>query len=544
MAQDTAADVVVVGGGVAGMCAAIAAHDAGARTALLEASALLGGTASWSGGAIWIPMNHCMRRAGRPDSRAAALEYMQACAQGQTPSELFDTYLDEGPAVAEFLEKATPLQFEVGTMPDYYDQYPGAVHRPGESRSIAPAIFDTNRLGEQRQLLRRSPYGTIPFSFEEFSRFQAILHPERIDFPLMTRRLEAGYVGWGEALAAGLLAAVLERNIEVRINSRVRRLLINGSVRGVHVDREGSSYELTARRGVVLCTGGFEWDEALVEEQFGVHWTPSTVETNRGDGWRMAEQAGARLANRGVCWGWPTYMIPGEQRTDGFPLVRTTLVERGLPHSIIVDRRGERFVDESAPYHRILKVLLERDAQGFRHLPAWQIFDQQFRDRYAFGPVAAGQPAPDWLRRFDSLARLAEALGIDPEGLSRTIAQFNESAVHGRDTRFRRGESAYARFFADPDNSPNPSLGTVTQAPFYAIEVLPSTIGTCAGPQIDSRGRVLGGDGRPVPGLFAAGNAAAAISGPAYFGPGGTIGPAMVFGVLAGRTAANGDTRG
>lgn len=544
MAQNTAADVVVVGGGVAGMCAAIAAHDAGASTVLLEASPLLGGTASWSGGAVWIPMNHCMRRAGRPDSRAAALEYMQACAQGQSPSELLDTYLDEGPAVAEFLEQATPLQFEVGTMPDYYDQYPGAVHRPGESRSIAPAIFDTNRLGEHRQLLRRSPYGTIPFSFEEFARFQAILHPERIDFGLMTRRLEEGYVGWGEALSAGLLAAVLERDIEVRINSRVRRLLIDAGVRGVRVEGDASSYDFAARRGVVLCTGGFEWDEALVEEQFGVHWTPSTVETNRGDGWRMAEQAGAQLANRGVCWGWPTYMIPGEQRTDGFPLVRTTLVERGLPHSIIVDQRGERFVDESAPYHRILKVLLERDAQGFRHLPAWQIFDQQFRDRYAFGPVAPGQPAPDWLRRFDSLAQLADGLGIDAQALAHTIARFNESAVLGRDTHFGRGESAYARFFADPDNSPNPSLGTVAQAPFYAVQVLPSTIGTCAGPQIDSGGRVLGGDGRPVTGLFAAGNAAAAISGPAYFGPGGTIGPAMVFGVLAGRTAANGGTRG
>ena len=544
MAQNTAADVVVVGGGVAGMCAAIAAHDAGARTVLLEASAQLGGTASWSGGAVWIPMNHCMRRAGRPDSRAAALEYMQACAQGQSPSELLDTYLDEGPAVAEFLEQVTPLEFEVGTMPDYYDQYPGAVHRPGESRSIAPAIFDTNRLGEQRQLLRRSPYGTIPFSFEEFSRFQAILHPERIDFPLMTRRLEAGYVGWGEALSAGLLAAVLERDIEIRINARVRKLLISSGVRGVHVEGEGAAYDLTARRGVVLCTGGFEWDAALVQEQFGVHWTPSTVETNRGDGWHMAEQAGARLANRGVCWGWPTYMIPGEQRTDGFPLVRTTLVERGLPHSIMVDRRGERFVDESAPYHRILKVLLERDAQGSRHLPAWQIFDQQFRDKYAFGPVAPGQPSPDWLRRFDSLGELADGLGIDAQALSRTIAQFNASAAQGTDTAFGRGESAYARFFADPDNSPNPSLGTLAKAPFYAVEVLPSTIGTCAGPQIDSRGRVLGGDGRPVAGLFAAGNAAAAISGPAYFGPGGTIGPAMVFGVLAGRTAAKGDTRG
>ncbi|MBS0377158.1 MAG: FAD-dependent oxidoreductase [Proteobacteria bacterium] len=544
MARSSAADVVVVGGGVAGLCAAIAAHDAGAQTVLLEASALLGGTASWSGGAIWIPMNHCMARAGRPDSRERALEYMQACAQGESPSELLNTYLDEGPGVMDFLEESTPLQFEVGTMPDYYDQYPGAVHAAGESRSIAPAIFDTNRLGAQRALLRRSPYGTIPFSFEEFSRFQAILHPERIDFELMTRRLQEGYVGWGEALSAGLLAAVLERHIDVRINSRVLGLLGGRAVDGVHVQADEGAYDLEARRGVILCTGGFEWDEALVAEQFGVHWTPSTVETNRGDGWRMAERVGARLANRGVCWGWPTYLIPGEERSAGLPLVRTTLVERGLPHSIIVDAHADRFVDESAPYHRILKVLLERDDQGFRHLPAWQIFDQQFRDKYAFGPVAPGQPAPPWMRRFDSLAALASGLGIPGEALARTVGQFNEAARQGRDARFGRGESAYARFFADPDNHPNPSLGTLATPPFYAVEVLPSTIGTCAGPEIDTRGRVQRPSGEVIPGLYAAGNVAAAISGPAYFGPGGTIGPAMVFGVLAGRAAANGGQDG
>ncbi len=541
MAADLSIDVVVVGGGVAGMCAAIAAHDAGASTMLIEASAQLGGTASWSGGAIWIPLNHCMSAAGKPDSRQAALAYMQACAQGHSAPELLDAYLDEGPAIVEFLERATPLRFEQGTMPDYYDQYPGAVAEPGRSRSIAPAIFDTHRLGEHRALLRRSPYGTIPFSFEEFSRFEAVLHPERIDLQLMSQRLAAGYVGWGEALAAGLLAAVLERDIRLRTQARVRRLLIDGGVRGVVVEADDQSCEVLARSGVILCTGGFEWDSSLVAEQFGgVRWIPSTVETNRGDGWRMAQQAGAQLANRGVCWGWPTYVIPGEVRSEGLPLVRTSLVERCLPHSVLVDRHGERFVDESAPYHRILKVLLERDADGFLHLPAWQIFDQQFRDKYAFGPVMPGQETPDWMRRFDSVDKMAEGLGVPKDTLTRTLAQFNGAVEQGSDARFRRGESAYARFFADPDNKPNPSLGRLAQPPFYAVEVLPSTIGTCAGPQIDTRARVLGAGGEPVKGLFAAGNAAAAISGPAYFGPGGTIGPAMVFGVLAGRTAAIG----
>jgi 3-oxosteroid 1-dehydrogenase len=108
----------------------------------------------------------------------------------------------------------------------------------------------------------------------------------------------------------------------------------------------------------------------------------------------------------------------------------------------------------------------------------------------------------------------------------------------GSDSQFHRGEAPYGRFWGDPDNQPGPNLGTLEKGPFYAVPMLPSNIGTCGGPRIDANGRVLREDGSCVPGLFAAGNATAAISGPAYFGPGGTIGPAIVFGVLAGRTAA------
>ena len=96
----------------------------------------------------------------------------------------------------------------------------------------------------------------------------------------------------------------------------------------------------------------------------------------------------------------------------------------------------------------------------------------------------------------------------------------------GRDREFRRGEEPYGRFWGDPDNAAGPCLGTIEHAPFYAVEVLPSTIGTCGGPRIDPQARVVREDGTPVPGLYAAGNVTSAISGPSYFGPGGTIGPA------------------
>lgn len=532
-------DVVVVGAGVAGMCAAIAACDSGARTLLLEASDRVGGTASWSGGAAWIPLNRRMAEAGFADSRETALQYMRTCAEGRADEAIYTRFVDAAAGVVEYLETSTPLKLEMGTMPDYQGGIPGGFYAKNASRSMAPAVFDIHRLGDQQPLLRRSPYGTVPLSFREFARFEAILHPERIDAKLWGERMQQGYLGWGEALAAALYAGVLERPIEVRVSARARDLLVNGRVRGVVVSMGGPERELSARRGVILCTGGFEWNRELVAQQFnGIQWTPSTVPTNVGDGWHMAEQAGAAMGNHGCCWGWPSYLIPGETREDGLPLVRSSLVERCLPHCIIVDRHGQRFVDESLPYHRINKLLIERDAEGLRHLPAWHIFDQQFREKYAFGPVAPGQPTPDWLGRYDSLDALARGLGISPEALQQTVDRFNASVRMGRDTAFGRGEAPYGRFWGDPDNPAGPCLGTIEKAPFYAVEMLPSTIGTCAGPRIDGDGRVLRAEGTPVAGLFAAGNATSAVSGPSYFGPGGTIGPAMVIGVLAGRAAA------
>jgi 3-oxosteroid 1-dehydrogenase len=538
-ARDAAADVVVVGGGVAGLCAAIAAHDSGARTLLCEASAQIGGTASWSGGAAWIPLNARMREAGVPDRSEDALAYMRVCAEGANEA-LCMTFLEQAAGIADYLQSTTPLELEMGTMPDYQGGMPGGVYEPDRSRSMSPAIFDVNRLGKHQDTLRRSPYGTVPFSFQEFARFDAVVHPERIDAALFGQRLQQGYVGWGEALIGALYLGALERGIEIRVDTRVVRLLVNGRVHGVVAESGGQERSIDARRGVVLACGGYEWDARLVAQNFaGLTWLPSTVPTNRGDGWRMAEQVHAAMGNRGACWGWPSYLIPGEKLAEGTPLVRTCLVERCLPHLIMVDRHGERFVDESLPYHRILKVMIERDDAGeYRHLPAWHVFDQQFRDKYTFGPVAPGAPTPEWMQSFASIEELAHGLGVPRDALVHTMQRFNADVRAGRDTQFKRGEEPYGRFWGDRENPHGPCLGTIEKAPYYAVEALPSTIGTCGGPKIDTSARVLREDGTPVPGLYAAGNVTSAVSGPSYFGPGGTIGPAMVYGVIGGRAAA------
>lgn len=540
-AREQSVDVLVVGGGVAGLCAAIAAHDQGASVILVEAADQLGGTASWSGGALWVPANHHLAAAGGNDSPEAALTYMRHCAEGLGDEALLSSYVEAGPAVIRFLEEHTPLRLEVGTMPDYQSNVDGGFYTPGLSRSLAPQVFNLNRLGDQRGLLRRSPHGSMPFGYQEFSRMNAVLHPERIDPQEYQRRLTAGDVGWGEALCGALLLGVLERDIPVRTLTRLFDAEPSGHGFAVELHSADSSREELQAGNLVLCCGGYEWNPELVAENFpGLAWQPATVPENLGTAWQLAVKLGARLGNRGMCWGWPGYTIPGEILPDGSPLVRTGLVERALPHLVLVDTHGRRFVDESLPYHTILKAMMERDSLGrFIHQPAFHVFDQQFRNHYAFGPVTPASPAPDWIHRADTLQELAAAMGIDSTGLSDTLARFNRDVrEHGTDREYGRGTTAYGRFWGDPDNQPAPNLGSVESPPFYAVPVVPSTIGTCGGPVTDGNGRVMSESGSPIPGLYAAGNSSAAFSGPAYFGPGGTIGPAMIFGVLAARHAA------
>lgn len=536
---DHDADVVVVGGGAAGLAAAIAAHDSGAEVILLEASDCFGGTAAWSGGAAWVPLNRLAHDAGIEDTRDSALGYMRHCAEGSGDEAIFAAYLDAGPEALDYLGRATPLDFTVGTMPDYHGGVPGGMLDLGKSRSVAPDVFDLNHLGEARPLARRSPHGTMPFSFLETENMKATIHPERMDPVEYGARLEKGLVGWGEALAAGLFAAVLDRKIAYYPRTRARRLMAKGRVRGVEAETDQGTTLFNARRGVVLATGGFEWSAADMAENFPAGIEPATVPTNRGDGLAMARQVDAALGNMQGLWGWPGYHIPDEVQADGHPLVRTGLIERLMPHLICVNRQGQRFVDETQSYHIVLKHMTQRDANGgYPNLPAFHVFDGQFREKYPFGPVMPGQKDPPWLQGYPDLASLAAAMGISVEGLLQTVAEYNAAVVRGRDDAFGRGGGGYATFFGDRDNPGHPNLGTIEKAPFYAVEMIPATIGTCGGPLFDSAARVLGREGSPIPGLYAAGNVTAAFSGSSYFGPGCTLGAALIFGVTAGRSAA------
>lgn len=254
----------------------------------------------------------------------------------------------------------------------------------------------------------------------------------------------------------------------------------------------------------------------------------------------MAMEVGASLGNMGEAWWQPAICIPGEEYDDE-PLARTCSPERALPGSIMVNRQGRRFANEAVNYNDLGRAYHSFDPQAFDfpNLPAWIITHQGYHDNYPFGTRYPGDPMPAWLERAPTLRELAERIGVDPDGLEATVARFNAHAAAGRDPDFNRGGTAKERSIGDPSRPGAAAvLGPLDRSPFYACRVYSGTIGTKGGPRTNACGQVLDIRCEPMPGLYAAGNNAASIFGMAYPGGGSTIGPALVFGHLAGRDAA------
>jgi hypothetical protein len=241
------------------------------------------------------------------------------------------------------------------------------------------------------------------------------------------------------------------------------------------------------------------------------------------------------MGNMKEAWWCPSTVFPDEL-IDGEQLFRLLLTERARPGSLMVDGGGRRFVNESLNYNDAGRALVQLPALRPDGAVAWLIFDSSYRKRYHIGTIRRDAPDPEWLVSVSSLEEMEFELGIPGGQLEETVVEFNRDVARGVDTRFQRGQSAYDRFVGDP-TSPHPSLGEVVAPPYYALPVLPGCLGTKGGPVTDEDGRVLS-EGTPVPGLYAVGNTAANPLGTAYPGAGGTIGPHLVFGRRAGRSAA------
>jgi len=315
----------------------------------------------------------------------------------------------------------------------------------------------------------------------------------------------------------------------------------SGQITGVRISLGGKDIRVRARRGVVLATGGFEWDAKLVEAYLrGPMRGAVSPPNNTGDGLRMAMAHGADLANMGEAWWVPIVQLPGDT-FQGHPRSRSVRLERTRPRSIIVNRAGKRFLNEAGEYNSMagpFQYLDPRD--GYANDPAWIVFDSQHLKRYGFLGVLPGDEAPDWFSPSKDLAELGAKTGIDADGLARTLAAWNDNVAHETDPDFGRGSSAYDGYWGDTSAATvaGQTLGPIDIAPYYAVPVSVGAMGTKGGPRTDRDGRVLHVDGSVIPGLYAAGNAMAGATGKAYGGAGGTLGPAMVFGYRAGLAVA------
>ena len=439
-----------------------------------------------------------MQAEGIEDSRERALTYLTQLAQGQADPELLEAFVDAGPEMLRFVEEHSPIRFRVSTImgdnADYHPEWDGAVQR---GRSVEPI---TEREG--------------------------LFGPELIE-GLRQGFEQAGGEIWLETPARRLLT---ERDASGRT-----------TVVGVEVVRDGAPFRIRARRGVHLAAGGFEWDIEL-KRHYLRGPTPYTLGAsgNEGDGLRLALSVGADLRNMNEVWGISVY------RGEAEPLAEHRMgaslnaeIEKRAAGSIVVNARGERFQNEAADYDttwRSYHTWENWGELGYRNLPAFLLFDAAARERTTIAGLPAGEALPDWVVEAPSLEELADRLGIDRAGLIRTVARFNAFARDLRDPDFHRGESSYDRY-GQPDKAI--TLAPLDTPPFYGAEISPADLGTCGGARVNGFAQVLDPFGEPIAGLYASGNNAGVGSpGTSYGGGGGTIGPAMAFAYLAGRSLA------
>ncbi|MBW2713326.1 MAG: FAD-binding protein, partial [Deltaproteobacteria bacterium] len=304
-------------------------------------------------------------------------------------------------------------------------------------------------------------------------------------------------------------------------------------------EKEGRSIAIRAKKGVLLAAGGFAQNASMREEflpkPVSTKWT-SAAEGNTGDAIRMGMKIGAAVDLMDDAWWGPAIMKPGDP-----PLF--LLVERSYPGSIIVNSAGRRFTNEASSYIDVVHRMYECNRKDGVTIPAHFIMDQRFRNNYLLGLLSPGYTPKKliengYIKKADTLRALAGEVGVDPDGLVATVERFNAFARSGKDLDYGRGDSAYDRSYADPSVKPNPSLAPIEKPPFYSVDVYPGDLGTKGGLVTNELAQVLREDGSIIDGLYAAGNTAASVMGNTYPGGGGTLGPAMTFGYIAGLHAA------
>lgn len=543
-------DVVIIGGGAAGLTAAITARKLGLEALVVEKTALFGGTTANSGGAPWIPCNHVMNQIGLNDTREAAETYLHAVLGEAYNADLVESYLDNAAPMLRFMEQNSEVRFKPFPLPDYESDLPGATR----CRSLLTPEFDGRLLGERLTELRQPLPQLMLFGSMQIEG--ADIHPMRHAlktwagfrhtakvmrrFMLDKLRHERGTrLVNGNALAARLFYSAIHAGVTLWKNTPALELIIeDGAVRGVVVQQEGRRVQVTARRGVLLASGGFGANDKMRAQHipFADHHYSLQPEGNVGDGIHMGVAAGAfhDPTHAGDCIWTPVSVY---RKRDGsivkYPHI---FIDRAMPGCIAVDPSGRRFVNEGTSYQTFVGTMHGRSLTTV-HLVA----NRGFLRKYGLG---LARPSPFSEREFveagylieaPTLAELAVKIKVPARELEATVKRFNEGAARGEDPEFGKGVDAHSRFRGDQTHQPNPSIGPVGDGPYYAVAIHPGDLSTVGGLETNGRAQVLDANGQPIPGLYAAGLDMNSMMRGRYPGGGSSIGPAMTFGYVAAR---------
>lgn len=532
---DHVTDVLVVGTGVAGGAAALAATRAGAEVILLDKAEHPGGTTASSGGGMWIPNNSFLQARGVHDDRDTCIRYMARSAypalyKAGHPTlglpanrlALIESFFDHAAGVIDEIMADGVLDFEPYHFPDYYSDLPEAV---SWGHSVTPRL------------------------------------------PADWKR---GDPGGGELLASSLRTAAESRGARTRLDSRVVDLVTNADdeVVGVLVHHRRTTELIGARRGVVFGSGGFLHDPGLAREWLrGPVFGGAAAATSTGDFVGIAARAGAQLGNMTQAW-WDQVVLEQALRK---PQTSRDIFNVYGDAMIVVNRHGLRIMNEKAPYTDRGQAHFHWDGgrHEFPNRVTFMIFDDRVRSgdnrhlpgihgsRMARFPVPFPGEQPDYLISGDTWDELAIAISdrlgaLAPElgevrlseefvpALTATVARFNDHAEAGHDPDFQRGRTLIELAWAAPEgaSAADTMAPFAPTGPYHCVILGAGAIDTKGGPVTDGCGRVLTASGEPIPGLFGAGNCVASPSGQAYWGPGTTIGLGITFGYLAGRAAA------
>jgi 3-oxosteroid 1-dehydrogenase len=551
---DATYDVICVGSGVTGMLGALSAKAEGLSPLIIEKSEYFGGSSARSGGGVWAPGSPTLKKAGQEDDREQTFEYMKRLAGDRVSDERIHRYLDTVPQMMEFLEAQSPyLDDGFFWIPGYADYHPDKGGHP-LGRGIWPKPIDRRVLGDEMKWLHygvkrmQLPLGAWITSIDLHDllalRWKGVKQ-SKVVFKMGWRVVRARTTGEriggsGQALVTRIRMAIDEKGIPLWRKTPMEGLITDGSGRvvGVEATKDGKPFRIGARRGVLIGAGGMDHNLAMREEhQPGIDhdWSLGAI-TNTGDGIVAGEKLGADTDLMEDAWWMPTMHSPEGEWMNLVP-------ERQYPRQFIVNGDGKRFVNESSPYVVFVQHVLAGHATGVSHIPSWYITDHHsWTHNFIAGHIPLTPMPKNWLESgnakvADTIEELAEKIGVPPENLRATADRYDELAKKGHDDDFKRGDSAYDNYYGDHSLA-NPNLAPLGKGPYYAFALQPGDLGTKGGLMTDVDARVLRKDGSVIEGLYAAGNSSASVMGTKYAGPGASLGPAMVFGYLAGKAMA------